>query len=848
MKYWLYSEGNILGPYEPAELLALPAFAEESLVCPESATGDNPGDWRPASQVQEIAAAMSVGTGRVVTSGAVSGLYEYETGFNSSVNYHEDREPGPGASYGDLLDAIDNVLGQRQEALSVPESQPAGADYDLAEKFDIRLSRIQEELEAARWEKNLLLEKIRLKEMEEKRNQTRIQELETRLKGELEKTDESVKELEQMRQLADFGRKAETLRQIEEIRKEELSLKEETQAKKEAPAREESPREEPAVPEQGPAAPAAELPPAEQEAPAAKPEAAPAAAPVPLKSLKAEPVPPQSLVGASGQAQPAQEAAVPPAQEPLFQAGKPKTFKSIKPAAEIKLESALGKETNKDEGEDAGLTSRKLKSLGQTQHPAFDYGQPLPGPEPAPQGAFKPENLEPLPQQAGGLVYDFTVVAAQPEIQRFQIEPRKENSPQQPQPEPRPVKPPTFDMGIPQPAPAQQATAPQPVVPQPAPAPRPVPVLQPVYQPAPAPQPAQVQEAQPPFQSQPLHAAEAAAPAAQPQAAAPLRTEPAAPAAPAAAAKAPADSPDKTQRIPVPELKGKAKPEVPQKQAVKPRRGGKTAFIVIMVVFGSIAAGGLGYFFLGTGVSFSQFSMLNLGDNKKGPSMTSQLPQSGRKTEAQAASFPAQTGAGTAEQAPAAQQQLPAAAQAPAAQPQEAPQAVNDNIQKALDIVKNYKLSGGRGTISSWFANSFLTSRGGASEEWTATPLHGSILVVQYRLLRPRQEPVVYQFEVDAAKNDIVRGINNNAIDLLSSPAKAATASAAPVRKHVRKPAKRSAKAGKRPGNGEVPILPLPEEPAADRSDQAPSGFENPQTEPDQVKYLKAQESDEELF
>lgn len=812
MKYWLYSEGNILGPYGPAELLALPAFAGESLVCPESATGDNPGDWRPASQVQEIASAMSVGTGRVVTSGAVSGLYEYETGFNSSVSYFENREPGPGASYGDLLDAIDNVLGQRQETPSVPEGQPSGADYDLAEKFDIRLSRIQEELEAARWEKNLLLEKIRLKEMEEKKNQTRIQELETRLKGELEKTEESVKELEQMRQLSDFGRKAETLRQIEEIRKEELSLKEEAQAKGEAPAKEDAPRQEPAVPGQGPAAPAAELPPAEQEAPAAKPEAGTAALPRPLKSLKAESVAPQSLVGASGQAQ--------PAQEPLFQAGKAKTFKNMKPAAEIKLESALGKETNKDEGEDLGLTTRRLKSLGRTQPSAFEYGQPLPGPEPAPQGAFKPENLEPLPQQAGGLVYDFTVVAAQPEIQRFQIAPRQENAPQQAQPEPRPVKPPTFDMGIPQSVPAQQPAFPQPAAPQPAP----------------------VQRAQPPFQFQPLRAAEAVTPAAQPQAAAPLRVGPSAPAAPAAAVKAPADSPDKTQRIPVPELKGKAKPEVPQKQAVKPRRGGKTAFIVIMVVFGSIAAGGLGYFFLGSGVSFSQFSMLNLGNNKKSPSMTSQLQQSGRKAAEQAASFPSQTGA------PAAQQQLPAAAPAPAAQPQEAPQAANDNIQKALDIVKNYKLSGGRGTIASWFANSFLTSRGGASEEWTATPLHGSILVVQYRLLRPRQEPVVYQFEVDAAKNDIVRGINNNAIDLLSSPAKAATASAALVRKHVRKPLKRSVKAGKRPGSGEVPILPLPEEPAADRSDQAPSGFENPQTEPDQVKYLKAQESDEELF
>ncbi len=832
MKYWFYSEGNILGPYEPAELLALPAFAEESLVCPESATGDNPGDWRPASQVAEIAAATSIGAGRVVTSGAVSGLYEYETGFNSSVRYFEDREPGPGASYGDLLAAIDGVLGQRQEPTSASVGQPVEADYELAEKFDIRLSRIQEELEAARWEKNLLLEKMRLKEMEEKKNQLRIHELEARLKGELEKSGEDVKELEELRHLADLGRKAETLRQIEEIKKEELSFKEEELAKEVTLSKEEAPAEEPPARGPGAAVRAEQLPPVPQPEAEAKPlEAEPRAEAEPLKSLRAEAVAPQSLVGAAGQEQPVQEAAAQPAQEPVFRDVKLKTFKSMKPVAEIRMESSLGKEA-KDE--DAGLTSRKLKSLGQTQHPAFDYGQPLTGPEPAPQGALKPENLEPLPQQAGGLVYDFTVVTTQPEIQRFQIEPRQENVPQQVQPEPRPVKPPTFDMGISHPVQPQQ----------PVPVPRPLPVMQPASQPLqPAQQSSRVQEALPSFQFQPLRAASAAV---EPQAAAPLRAEPATSAVPAAV-KAPADSPDKTQRIPVPELKGKTKAEVPQKQAVKPRRGGKTAFIVIMVAFGSIAAGGLGYFFLGSGVSFSQFSMLNLGSNKKGPVMASQLPQSGPKATEQPAALPGQTGSAAAQQAPAGQQQLPAAAQAPVVQPQEAQQPANDNIQKALDIVKNYKLSGGRGTISSWFANSFLTSRGGASEEWTATPLHGDILVVQYRLLRPRQEPVVYQFEVDAANNDIVRGINNNAIDLLSSPAKAATASAAPVRKHVRKTVKRSIKSGKRHG-GEIPILPLPEEPAADRSDQAPSGFENPQTEPDQVKYLKAQESDEELF
>ena len=65
------------------------------------------------------------------------------------------------------------------------------------------------------------------------------------------------------------------------------------------------------------------------------------------------------------------------------------------------------------------------------------------------------------------------------------------------------------------------------------------------------------------------------------------------------------------------------------------------------------------------------------------------------------------------------------------------------------------------------FSNSF--SNKSVKEEWNATYLSGSLFVVQYRVLRYKQEPIVYLFEVDVEKGTIVRGINNNAIELLSS-------------------------------------------------------------------------------
>ncbi len=753
MRYWFYSEGNILGPYEPAEMLALPAFAEESLVCPETATGDNPGDWRPAAQVAEIATAMSVGTGRTVTAGVMSGAYEFETGFNASARYFEEvKDPGQNPSYGDLLDTIDNILGAYKEGKENP-AKPAETDYDLAEKFDIRLSRIQEELEAARWEKNLLLEKIRMKELEEKRDRERIQELEAKLKSELGRTETGAKELEQVRHLADLKEKAETIRQIEEIRREELALKED------------------AVP-----------------------------APKPLPAAHAEPAAP----------------AVPPEEVPAAEV-EIKTFKSISRSSEIKLEKMPAAGESADE---AGITSRKLKSLGQTQAPAYVYGAPEEKPEAAPApapaaapAAAAPGTMEPLPQQAGGLVYDFTVVTARPESsQQFRIETRQEAA------QPQPVKPPTYDFGV------QPAAAPQPApVPQAAPA---FQTVQSAPQPAPAFQPAPQQAVQHGFQFQPS-AAPAAAPSFQQ------------PASMAPAEAAPADSPEKTQRIPVAPVKVKPETKAPERK----RRGGKTAFLVMMFIFFCIAAGGLGFFFMGEGGSLSEFSMLNMSTRKKASAMTSQLEPKEGETAAKA---------GREEQPaaqPAAQAAAPASQPEPQAEPQPAAQTAaaqptGENIKKAIDIVKEYKLSGGRGNIATWFANSFMPgSSSGSREEWTATPLHGDILVVQYRLLRAKQDPVIYQFEVDAAKQDIVRGINNNAIELLDSSS-ARSASAAPAKKPAAK-AKRVVKAAPR----EVPILPLPDAPAAQRSESEPTGFENPSAEgSDQVKYLKAQESDEELF
>jgi hypothetical protein len=160
-------------------------------------------------------------------------------------------------------------------------------------------------------------------------------------------------------------------------------------------------------------------------------------------------------------------------------------------------------------------------------------------------------------------------------------------------------------------------------------------------------------------------------------------------------------------------------------------------------------------------------------------------------------------------------------------------QQINQNTQKAIDVVKEYNLSSGRGTISQWFLNSFSNIRQ-VKEEWTATLLQDKIFVVQYRLLRQKQEPLVYQFEVDIEKGTIVRGINNNAIDLLEMPMKKETTIDKKNKKVI----------ASNPKKKKSDLLPLPDR---EESNQEYSISNKSKKSNNSVK-ITAPESDEDLF
>jgi hypothetical protein len=89
----------------------------------------------------------------------------------------------------------------------------------------------------------------------------------------------------------------------------------------------------------------------------------------------------------------------------------------------------------------------------------------------------------------------------------------------------------------------------------------------------------------------------------------------------------------------------------------------------------------------------------------------------------------------------------------------------NQQTDTAISIVKNHQLDNGRGTIANWLKNSYTAKNG--IEDWVGAKLNGNSYMVQYRFLRPRQEPITYIFAVDVKAGTITRGINDPALELL---------------------------------------------------------------------------------
>lgn len=111
---------------------------------------------------------------------------------------------------------------------------------------------------------------------------------------------------------------------------------------------------------------------------------------------------------------------------------------------------------------------------------------------------------------------------------------------------------------------------------------------------------------------------------------------------------------------------------------------------------------------------------------------------------------------------------LPDARAAVNAVPEPEEQKQQDPLELAKDIVKNYQLDKGRGTVEEYLNKLYAKQlKNGYAAMWSAEPLHRNSYVVKFRLAKTRKEPIVYIFQADTAKKKLTGALNNITLDLV---------------------------------------------------------------------------------
>ncbi|MCX7641136.1 MAG: hypothetical protein N2Z20_00695 [Elusimicrobiales bacterium] len=59
MKYWVYINNEIKGPFEPEELVKIEGFSQNTLICPQSSVEEETKEWKEAREMPEVAVLIS---------------------------------------------------------------------------------------------------------------------------------------------------------------------------------------------------------------------------------------------------------------------------------------------------------------------------------------------------------------------------------------------------------------------------------------------------------------------------------------------------------------------------------------------------------------------------------------------------------------------------------------------------------------------------------------------------------------------------------------------------------------------------------------------------------------------
>lgn len=130
MRYWIFQNNQVNGPFEPDDLAQVPGYSAEALVCPEGRRGTNMGDWQRAGMVGELSvsllkaaqlSAMPVGAG----GGGIYGTLPPEPTLKDLAVL---------GSLQEKISVLEGVLSQLQDALRAKDSELLALHREVEEK------------------------------------------------------------------------------------------------------------------------------------------------------------------------------------------------------------------------------------------------------------------------------------------------------------------------------------------------------------------------------------------------------------------------------------------------------------------------------------------------------------------------------------------------------------------------------------------------------------------------------------------------------------------------------------------------------------------------------------------
>ncbi|MBI5629362.1 MAG: hypothetical protein HY921_00580 [Elusimicrobia bacterium] len=136
MRYWVFQNNQVLGPYEPDDLSHLPSYSGEALVCPEGRKGTNMGDWQRACLVSELSVSL-------VKARELASALKEPAGAGACGRLPPEHTLKDLAALGSLQEKfslLEGTVSQLQEELRLKE----GEVHSLQKEFNDKLAQAQE--------------------------------------------------------------------------------------------------------------------------------------------------------------------------------------------------------------------------------------------------------------------------------------------------------------------------------------------------------------------------------------------------------------------------------------------------------------------------------------------------------------------------------------------------------------------------------------------------------------------------------------------------------------------------------------------------------------------------------